>query len=69
MGQFCDICKLINSVFLTVMVLGQSVVVQMMQGPLDMVVGLVAGGLWGLLSGFLPHMEDVSLQKYTIMLS
>lgn len=42
---------------------GQSVVSQMMQGPLDMVVGLTAGALWGVLSGFLPHMDDVSSHK------
>lgn len=34
---------------------------QILQGPTDVIVGLVAGIVWGIISGSLPHRDDVSL--------
>uniref|UniRef100_A0A1B6MRH4 Cation/H+ exchanger transmembrane domain-containing protein n=1 Tax=Graphocephala atropunctata TaxID=36148 RepID=A0A1B6MRH4_9HEMI len=37
---------------------GQSLVMQMLQGPLDVCVGLAAGAVWGVVSGLTPHLDD-----------
>lgn len=44
---------------------GESVVLQALQGPLDVCAGLTAGALFGLLAALTPHLEDVSILLFT----
>lgn len=44
---------------------GESVVLQALQGPLDVCAGLTAGALFGLLAALTPHLEDVRILLFT----
>ncbi|XP_046674304.1 sodium/hydrogen exchanger 9B2-like isoform X2 [Homalodisca vitripennis] len=37
---------------------GESLMMQVLQGPMDVCVGLAVGSLWGIVSGLTPHLDD-----------
>ena len=45
------------------------IMTQILQGPIDLTIGLVSGIVWGLMAGCLPHRDDVSASDINLTLT